>query len=52
MNRILYMVLISMLCIMVVVAYNFDNSGSIVNQDKTCCTMDACSSKTDCRMKK
>jgi len=52
MNRILSLILISMLCIMVVVSYNYDTSGSMVDQDKTCCSMGSCSSKTDCGMKK
>ena len=52
MNRILSLILISMLCIMVVVSYNYDTSGSMADQGKTCCSMGSCSSKTDCGMKK
>ena len=52
MNRILSLILISMLCIMVIVSYNYDTGGSMAGQDKTCCSMGSCSSKTDCGMKK
>ena len=52
MNRILSLILISMLCIMVIVSYNYDTSGSMAGLDKTCCAMGSCGSKTDCGMKK
>ena len=52
MNRILSLILISMLCIMVIVSYNYDTSGSMADRGKACCSMGSCSSKTDFGMKK
>ena len=52
MNRILSLILISMLCIMVIVSYNYDTSGLMTDRGKACCSMGSCSSKTDCGMKK
>ena len=52
MNRILSLILISMLCIIVIVSYNNDTSGSMTDRGKACCSMGSCSSKTACGMKK